>query len=1636
MKKQNLNRWLSVLLSAMVIAGTITVPAFAKAADIFYDPAIAQDYSEESLLGISDQQGNEPDEMAYSETAGDSAQGLEDDTVAVTEETADASAASTAVDAAEAGTTENEAAPVPGELSDPDWEETDPYTSDSETAVEEGTDLDDQLTEEQESNNSDNQLTEEQESNGFDDQLTEEQESNGFDDQLTEEQESSNSDNQLTEEQESNNSDNQLSEEQESNNSDNQITEEQTETDYNNQGWNEEADYIDQPVENEENTNSSSELPEETDVSSVSDSVLLDNNSSNEINPDEADSEEEISDVLILEESDSEEAGSGETDTEYYADETEFHYADNFGNQGETDALNSITEEVQEETVSDEAYNNSETSGICGEGLTWMIDSEGTVTITGTGEIQKTSWPSDMKKVIIENGVTGIGEFAFQDPNDMEEVVIPSTITSIGRFAFMCCDDLKRVDIPSGVTVIREGAFGGCSGLTSVSIPSGVTSIEDQAFRGCWRLKEVILPPNLTTIGEEAFSYCSALTSLRIPGSVTSMSGAFGGCEGLTTVEISEGVTSVGGFSGCSSLTSITIPEGVTSIEDSAFYGCGSLTDISIPGSLTSIGKSAFFRCFNLQNVQYGGTKEEWTRVTVQDGNNALLNALGIVEKPSPDEIVESGVCGDNLTWELNGEGTLTISGTGEMTSSPWQDNRSGYDEDIKSVIIQDGVTSICGGAFLRLDELVNVTIPSSVKTIEEFAFSNSGNGTGLVSIVIPEGVTSIGQQAFDGCQKLTNVTIPSSMTEIGNYAFMGCTSLTNVDIQPNEHGMSIGEGAFWCCGSLTNIIIPSGVTSIGSHAFEDCSSLRTVTLPKSIKNIGCCIFMEWNSARSNLQTVKYAGTEADWASVVVDDNNNGLTHALCFTNADAVDVSGAWTVTFDKPAGYTYTGKAIEPQVTVTEGTKVLELGVDYSVSYKNNKEIGLGAVVIVPSTPGYDEWIEETFVIKDTCTVTFDANGGGFIYSQYGDEIEFRIGTGEFERGELLNKAADDEVRLDNYRYYFAVNDDIHKVCVGWSLTRNGSPLDDEYKVYSDITVYAVWEEVYSVVLCENGGDIEAYDLTSWVTSWDGDFDVSYPDFHYCRYHRVSGGIRLPVHKGSYLQLPAFCESGYGIKNDDTSLVFGGWGLSANGKNVSLVSTFEGMVDSESSFYLDGHPIGYHVSTLYKPTGDCTLYALWKDSYTVKLNTNGGGNYKIDLALAKEDYTRTVDTLTMKCAFGSPMSSADVDYSVFTNYEIFQSRYDLIPKDKNRKLLGWSTSKNGKPFDLETYVPQKDCTLYAIWAYPISRTKVSGISSKNYTGKAISQALTVKDGSTTLKAGTDYKLTYKNNVNVGTATVVITGMGNYTGTVSKTFKINKAAQTITAKPSASLIAVGKAATVSIGGSKGAKSYKSSNTAIATVDKNGKITAKKAGTVKITVTSAATGSYKAASKTITIKVVPAATVSLKAVNQTTGIKLTWKKVAGANGYLVYRNGKKIATIGKATTVTYTDKKANTNGAKYTYRIVAKASTGNSTLSKSLTTYRVIRPAVKSVKNTSSKKAVVTWGKNTKATGYEIQYGLKKNFSGAKKVTVKKKATVKTTLSKLTKGKIYYIRIRTYKTVGKTKYYSTWSTAKKVKISK
>ena len=269
------------------------------------------------------------------------------------------------------------------------------------------------------------------------------------------------------------------------------------------------------------------------------------------------------------------------------------------------------------------------------------------------------------------------------------------------------------------------------------------------------------------------------------------------------------------------------------------------------------------------------------------------------------------------------------------------------------------------------------------------------------------------------------------------------------------------------------------------------------------------------------------------------------------------------------------------------------------------------------------------------------------------------------------------------------------------------------------------------------------------------------------------------------------------------------------------------------------------------------------------------------------------------------------------------------LTPSEESKK----QQESAGKAVAVDTVVSIRKAKI------TLSRT------SYTYTGKAIQPGVTVVRGKTTLKKNRDYKVTFSANVSVGTATAKITGINKYRGTVIKAFKINRAAQKLTLKASASRVSAGRTMTVKAGGARETKKYsfKSSNKAVAKISSTGKITGVKVGTAKIRVSTPATKNYKAGSKTITVKVVPTATKSLKASNQVGGIKLTWAKVAGANGYYLYRDGKRITTISKGSTVTWLDKKAGTKNKRYTYKIIAKASTGASTLSKSVGIRRVIK---------------------------------------------------------------------------------------------
>ena len=329
------------------------------------------------------------------------------------------------------------------------------------------------------------------------------------------------------------------------------------------------------------------------------------------------------------------------------------------------------------------------------------------------------------------------------------------------------------------------------------------------------------------------------------------------------------------------------------------------------------------------------------------------------------------------------------------------------------------------------------------------------------------------------------------------------------------------------------------------------------------------------------------------------------------------------------------------------------------------------------------------------------------------------------------------------------------------------------------------------------------------------------------------------------------------------------------------------------------------------------------------------------------------------------------------------------------------------------------------------------------SYTGRVIQPAVTVTIGGTELVNGKDYTVSYKNNINPGMATAVVDGR-TIPGSKTLTFLIRKADQMPMTDSAAISVAVGKTATISVKNSHGVLSIDDVNSSIATAVLNGeKITIKgiKVGTYTLTVKAAGSEGYNPGQTTATINVLPAKTASVTTENANKGIKVAWKKVTDATGYVIKRQAgsgewKTIKTITSGSTLTYTDAYGNTNGTKYTYRVYAKASTGTSNLYVASECYKVARPTISSVTNSASKKMTVKWAKNAKANGYKLQYSLKSNFSGAKTVTLSKNTQVSREIGNLTKGKKYYVRLRSYKKVGSKYYYSTWSPTKTVTIKK
>ncbi len=629
----------------------------------------------------------------------------------------------------------------------------------------------------------------------------------------------------------------------------------------------------------------------------------------------------------------------------------------------------------------------TEESGSYGTDVTWKltgIPDNYTLTISGTGAMVDYSnssdrpWTDDaneikdakgIKTVVIGNGVTSIGGYAFSYCSGLTSVTIPASVTSIGDYAFQDCSGLTSIEIPSNVTSIGTRAFFGCSGLTSIEIPANVTSIGQSAFNRCSGLTSVTIPASVTSIGDYVFNDCSNLATITVETSntvynsrngcnaiiETSSNKLIAGCKNTT---IPASVTSIGNYAfyGCSGLTSITIPASVTSIAYSAFFGCSGLATVTVYAPSCTLGFNAFSACSNLKNIYVFSNKVDDYKAAWSAYESKIKGMVG-------------GYCGttdhkEDVVWRYD-NGTLTISGTGDMSSStpneqPW----SNYANDIETIVIGNGVTRIGMSAFFGYTALTSVTFGSGsqLKSIDDYAFYGC---SGLTSIEFPASVTSIGPSAFEGCSVLTSIEIPASVTSISAGAFYNCTGLSSVTFAPGSKLESIGDVAFALNGNsngnLTSIVIPASVTSIGVSAFMFRTELTSVTfasgsklesmremafaltgltsveIPASVTSIGTSAFNSCsNLASVTLNSNPTIGNDA------FKDIKEGATVTM---NLAAAEVGGAHWTTFYNNYGNFQADENTEVYKGVVSGSELVLTPI-------SDKIVNAGNAVILKST------------------------------------------------------------------------------------------------------------------------------------------------------------------------------------------------------------------------------------------------------------------------------------------------------------------------------------------------------------------------------------------------------------------------------------------------------------------------------------------------------------------------------------------------------------------------------------------------------------------------------------------------------------------------------------------------------------
>lgn len=559
-----------------------------------------------------------------------------------------------------------------------------------------------------------------------------------------------------------------------------------------------------------------------------------------------------------------------------------------------------------------------------------LVDS--VLTISGSGntysygsENGSKPWGSarlSVKEIIVEEGITGLGDSLFYDCENVEKITLPSTLNYVENRAFYDCRALNsvyitdmeawynidfsylanplsygadlylngelvtQVVIPENTERINDYVFTGCDSITSITIPDSVTEIGQDAFYNTgyynnaenwedgilyiddcliatneWECpSNIVVKDGIRVIADWAFEYNNCISTVSLPDSLTHIGDYAFNSSYITNVQFGNGLKRLGEYAfSFSKIRQIVLPNSINKIENSTFFECINLESVTIPEGIKEIGSGAFENCTQLKAITIPASVEKI-------GGRAFahcfeMNDITILGEPI-------GVSYENFEFagymenKENYENGLLYCGK-VLIKAGWADSY-GTPQIVPSgaIEIKDGTVGIGENAFRNCNEVTSVKIPDSIKYIDTAAFYNC---SGITSIKIPDGIEKLGGSVFYGCTSLEDITIPEKAGYMFANAFYNTAYYNNTDNWQNGV-LYLGKFLLDADDSVAvNYEVADGTRWILDGAFSMSNQTVSIMIPKSVEYVGKQLFSNWFSV---LENVYYEGTEEEWEKI------------------------------------------------------------------------------------------------------------------------------------------------------------------------------------------------------------------------------------------------------------------------------------------------------------------------------------------------------------------------------------------------------------------------------------------------------------------------------------------------------------------------------------------------------------------------------------------------------------------------------------------------------------------------------------------------------------------------------------------------------------------------------------------------